>query len=125
MLKNFKKQLGLTFLSVLFFLGLTAATTLLLLKIGPIYYNNSKLVSILESIKNTPNISYKSNQDIRSILDKYFTMNTLDPIDKDDISITSHPGFVKVDIQYERIQYLFGNISILINFHEGFESDSR
>ena len=54
-----KRQQGLTFISLVFVLGLIAFFVLLGLKIGPIYLDHSKVVSALAEIEKTTDIENK------------------------------------------------------------------
>jgi hypothetical protein len=119
------RQRGLTFISLLLLLGLIAFFTLLVLKIGPIYFNHSKVVNALKAVEETTDITTKSKREIQESLDKRFNMNYVEFVSHDDISITAQPGYVKVAIDYDRVEPIFGNLSVLVEFHEGFEAGSR
>lgn len=115
------KQRGLTFISLVFVLGLIAFFTLLVLKIAPIYFDNSKVKNAVAAIEQSVDITTKTRAEILSSLEKRFNMNYVDFISNDDIKITAQPGYVKLDIEYERIEPILGNLSVLVEFHEGFE----
>jgi len=119
------KQRGLTFISLVLLLGLIAFFTLLILKIGPIYLNHSKVVNALTAVEETTDITTKSRKEIMDSLMKRFNMNYVEYVTGDDISIIAQPGYVKVDIDYDRIEHMVGNLSVLVEFHEGFEAGSR
>ena len=116
-----RKQRGLTFISIVFILGLIAFFTLLVLKIAPIYFNNSKVKNALAAVEESVDITSKSRREILSSLDKRFNMNYVEYVTQDDIKIIAQPGYVKVDIEYERVEPIMGNLSVLVEFHEGFE----
>lgn len=115
------KQRGLTFISLVFLLCIIGFFALLIIKIGPIYFNHSKVVDAVEAVKNTPDISSQTRGQILSALQKRFDMNFVDFISSDDIHVVSQPGFVEVDIDYERVVHIMGNLSVLAEFHEGFK----
>ncbi len=119
------KQRGLTFISLVFVLGLIGFFTLLVLKIAPIYFNHSKVVNALKAIEEAPDIASQSKAQILSNLEKRFGMNYVEHVTKDDIAIVAQPGYVKVDIDYERVEHMMGNLSVLVEFHEGFEVGNR
>jgi len=119
------KQRGLTFISLTLVLGLIAFFTLLVLKIGPLYLNNRNVVSSLADLKNMPDLVNKSKTDIRASLDKRFNLSYVEGVHGEDITVVAQPGYVKVDVEYERIEPIFGNLSVLVQFHEGFETGSR
>ncbi len=119
------KQRGLTFISIAFILGLIAFFTLLVLKIAPIYINNSRVVNAVAAIKNTTDITTKTKQEIMTSLEKRFDMNYVEHVKPEDIKIIAQPGYVSLNIDYERVEKIFGNLSVLVEFHEGFEVGNR
>lgn len=119
------KQQGLTFITLVLLLGVIAFFTMLVLKIAPIYFNHSKVVNALEAVENTTDITTKTRSEIMSSLQKRFDMNYVDYVTKDDIHIQAQPGYVKVDIDYERVEHMVGNLSVLVEFHEGFEAGGK
>jgi hypothetical protein len=116
-----KHQQGLTFISLVFVLGLIAFFVLLSLKIGPIYLNHSKVVSTLAEIKKTPDIEQKSEAEIRDGLNKRFNINYVNDVTQDDIKITSYNGYLKVAIEYEAVKKIVGNLSVLVEFNDVIE----
>lgn len=122
---SLNKQQGLTFISIAFILGLIAFFTLLVLKIAPIYINNSRVANAVAAIKNTTDITTKTKQEIKISLEKRFDMNYVEHVKPEDIKIVAQPGYVSVNIDYERVEKIFGNLSVLVEFHEGFEAGNR
>lgn len=122
---SLNKQQGLTFISIAFILGLIAFFTLLVLKIAPIYINHSRVVNALAAVENTTDITTKSKQEIKISLEKRFDMNYVEHVKPEDIKIVAQPGYVSVNIDYERVEKIFGNLSVLVEFHEGFEAGNR
>lgn len=119
------KQRGLTFITLVLLLGVIAFFTMLVLKIGPIYFNHSKVVNAVEAVENTIDITSKSRSEIMSSLLKRFDMNYVEYVTGDDIHIIAQPGYVKLDVDYERVEHMVGNLSVLVEFHEGFEAGGR
>jgi len=116
-----KKQQGLTFISLVFVLGLIAFFVILGLKIGPIYLNHSKVVSTLAELKKTTGIEDQSEAEIRDSLSKRFTINYVDDVTQKDITITRHENYLKVVIAYEVITNIVGNLSVLVEFNDVME----
>lgn len=115
------KQRGLTFISLVLVLGLIGFFTLLVLKIGPIYFNHSKVLNALEAVENSTDIINQPRSQILNSLHKRFDMNYAEYVTDDDITIVAQPGYVKVEIDYERVEPIMGNLSVLVEFHNGFE----
>ncbi|QPK61549.1 DUF4845 domain-containing protein [Methylomonas sp. LL1] len=119
------KQRGLTFISLVLLLGLIGFFTLLVLKIAPIYINHSKVVNALAAIEEMPEITTRTRADIQASLDKRFNLNYVEYVTKDDITIVAQPGYVRVNIDYDRVEPIMGNLSVLVEFHEGFEAGGK
>jgi Tfp pilus assembly major pilin PilA len=118
---SLKHQQGLTLISIIFILGLIGFFTLLTLKIVPIYLDHGKVTSALTALKQLPDIQTKSEAEIRESLVKRFNINYVYDVTKDDIKIIKHGTYLKVDIEYETVVKLAGNLSALAEFHDSFE----
>ncbi|MBF6648969.1 MULTISPECIES: DUF4845 domain-containing protein [unclassified Methylobacter] len=116
-----KRQQGLTLISIAFILGLIAFFVLLILKIAPIYIDHSKVVNALAALEKTTDIQTKSEQEARTILDKRFTMNYVYDVTQDDIKVTKRGNYLKVEIEYETVVKIFGNLSVLAEFYDFIE----
>jgi hypothetical protein len=117
-----KHQQGLTFLSIVFILGLIAFFVLLTLKIAPIYMNHSKVINALAAVEEMTDVELMSKYEIQASLDKRFGMNYVDKVDKENITITKGDRYVKVEIEYERVEKIVGNLNILVEFYDFFEA---
>jgi hypothetical protein len=120
-----KHQQGLTFISLVFILGLIAFFVLLGLKIGPIYLNHSKVVSTLSELKKTPDIEYQSESEIRNSLSKRFNINYVNDVTQENITITRHENYLKIVIEYEVVKNIAGNLSVLITFNDVMEANKQ
>ena len=116
-----KHQQGLTFLSIVLILGLIAFFVLLTLKIAPIYMNHSKVINSLAALEQMVDLQSMSKYRIRENLDKRFNLNYVDYVEKENITISKQGTYLKVDIQYERVEKIVGNLSVLVEFHDFFE----
>ena len=125
MRKYRRREQGLTMISIALILGLIAFFTLLVLKIAPIYMDHQKVVNSLAAVEETPSIETKSKRQIIESLKKRFNFNYVYHIEDEDITIVKQGNYLKIDIDYEVVETIVGNLSVLVEFHEGFEvSDS-
>lgn len=121
-MSGYSKQQGLTLISVIFILLLIAFFTTLILKIGPIYLNHSRVLNSLNAIKNKPGIEKKSKSEVALALARSFNINYVEHVRQEDITITKAGYFyVKVRIQYEVVEPIFGNLSVLVEFDDTIE----
>lgn len=116
-----RQEQGLTMISLALILGLIASIVLLALKIGPIYLDHSKVINALAAVEETTDIETKSKSEILSSLKKRFNFNYVYHIEDDDITVIKQGNYLKVDIEYEVVETIVGNLSVLVEFHEGFE----
>lgn len=116
-----KSQQGLTLISLVFVLGLIGFFVLLTMKIVPIYLDHGKVKSALEAVKAMPDLQSKSEAEIRASLDKRFGINYVYDVTQDEIKVTKHDSYLRVDIEYETVVKLVGNLSVLAEFHDSIE----
>jgi len=116
-----KRQQGLTFISLAILLGIIGFTVLLALKIGPIYLDHSKVVSTLDDLKKTTGLEDKSEAEIRDTLNKRFSMNYIDQVTQNNITILRQENYLKIAIEYEVVKNIAGNLSVLVEFNDVME----
>ncbi|PKM38284.1 MAG: DUF4845 domain-containing protein [Gammaproteobacteria bacterium HGW-Gammaproteobacteria-10] len=121
MTASLQRQTGLTLISTILLLGLIAFFTLLILKIAPIYIDHSKVVNSLAGLKQTVDIQTKSKNEVWDALDKRFNLNYVYHVTKDDVKITKQGSYLKVEIDYEVVEKIVGNLSVLVEFNEVIE----
>jgi hypothetical protein len=119
---SLKRQQGLTLISLVFILGLIGFFVMLTLKIVPIYLDHGKVKSALEALKATPELQTKSEYEIRDSLNKRFSINYVYDVKPENIKVLKHGNYVKVDIEYETVVALAGNLSALAEFHDTIEA---
>jgi hypothetical protein len=116
------KQKGLTFITMMLILGLIAFFTLLAFKIGPLYLNHNKIATAITDVKNISNVENLSKHEVRMSLAKRLNMNYVDKIKIDDFDITKRVNYISVELNYERVEKILGNLSVLVEFNESFEA---
>lgn len=116
-----KKQSGLTFITIMIILGLLAFFVLLGFKIGPLYINHSKVVNALAAIEKMDGVENMSKHEVRLSLAKRLNMNYVDKVVIDDFEVIKRPTFLSVSLDYERVEKILGNLSVLVEFNEAFE----
>ncbi|MGR9051160.1 MAG: DUF4845 domain-containing protein [Gammaproteobacteria bacterium] len=118
---SIKRQRGLTFISLVLILGLIAFFTLLILKIAPIYIDHSKVLNSLAALKQTTDIETRSKNEVWATLDKRFNFNYVYDVDRNDVTITKQGNYLKVEVQYEVVKKIAGNLSVLVEFDDVIE----
>lgn len=116
------RQAGMTLIGFLLMFVLIGFFTLLVLKLGPIYLNHYKVVTSLESIRKEASVSEKSKEEILTLLEKRWDINSVDHVSAKDVKITKQDGRVKVQIAYEVVEHIMGNVDALITFDNAVET---
>ena len=115
------KQRGMTGLGWLTVLALIGFFTLLIIKLAPIYLDHYSVASTVKSLEKDPQVTKKSPGEIRKLLKKRLKMNYVSDLPKDAIKIKKSSGVLKVDVDYQVKEHLFGNIDLLLTFNEHVE----
>jgi hypothetical protein len=116
-----KHERGYTFFTLAIILGLIGFFALLVLKIGPIYLDHSKVKSALAAIENTTDVETLTEPEIKSLLQKRFDLNYVNHAKMEDIVVTKRGSYLKVQIVYEVVEKIVGNLSVLVEFDDSFE----
>jgi predicted membrane protein len=119
--KSPKHQQAYTLISLIFMLGIFGFFVLLILKIGPIYLDHSKVKSALAAIEQTKDVETLGEPEIRSSIAKRFDLNYVKHAKLEDIKITKRGNYLKVDLEYEVVEKIAGNLSALVEFHDVIE----
>lgn len=112
------KQRGLTFISLAFLLSVGAFLLLLALKIGPIYLDHSKVMTALAAVKEVPDLENKTPVDIREMIRKRFDMNYVTDVNMDSVQINKSGSYLKVEMKYDVVKKVMGNLSVLVEFDD-------
>ncbi len=94
---------------------------MLILKVTPIYMDHNKVANALEGLKEMPGLEKKSKYAIKSSLEKRFNMNFVYDVTPEDITIVKRGNYLRVDIEYEVVEDLVGDLSLLAQFHDFLE----
>ena len=117
-----KSQQGLTLLSIAFILFLIGFFVLLGLNIVPIYLDHNKVKTALEALEQDPEFTEMSEHEIRRSLDNRFNINYVYDVTQEDVTVTKHGTYTKVEIEYETVKKLAFNLSVLAEFNDMIEA---
>ncbi len=120
-----KHQAGLTLISMAFLLAIIGSLVLLALKMVPIYLEHGKVKGALESLQENAKTDKQSmgaisEAAIKTNLSKLFSMNSVD-VSLDNLQITREANNFVVTMEYEKVEPIVGNVSILILFSDSVE----
>lgn len=116
-----KHQQGLTLISLIMLLVFIGSMALLIMKILPIYLDHNKVANALKQVQEMEGIQNLSDFEIKNSFAKKFNVNYVYDVKPDDIRITKSGGYLKVSIEYEVVEPIIGNLSVLVQFDDSFE----
>lgn len=116
-----QRQQGYTLITLSILFMVIGFFILLILKIGPIYMNHSKVVNSFEAVKKTKNIENQSTARIHTILDGRFNVNFVEHVSYKDVLIINRQNYLKMSVEYEVVEHIVGNLSVLVEFYEEIE----
>lgn len=112
------KQQGMTLISLILLLGVIGFFAMLVLKIGPIYLEHTKVKAALAEIEQIKDLESKSEAEIRSTLNKRLYMNYVERVKSEHIKIAKRGGYMKLEVVYDVVEKIFGNLSVLVQFND-------
>jgi len=113
-----KHQTGLTFITWLFIMLIAGFFALLTLKLVPIYIENMGVKSVIESMHEDSKVANSSIAGIRTIIKKRLSINQIYDFPQEYIKITKGKNRLIVDITYDKVEPIIGNVSVLVSFSE-------
>jgi uncharacterized membrane protein YhiD involved in acid resistance len=116
-----KNQQGLAFMPLVFTVTLLFIVISIVFKIAPAYLNHSKVVAMLEQLKQEASGEKKTESEIKASLTKRININNIDDITQGDIAVNKQGNAFKVLINYEVVKPIYGNLSVLIEFNDEIE----
>jgi hypothetical protein len=120
-MKSQSEQRGITFLGFVTVLSLIGFFAMLIIKIGPLYMEHSKIKTALENIKAQPDLASKSRDDIIKMFENRLYINYVEGFKRENLYITKHGGYVKVEVIYDKTENIFGNLDVLVHFNDVIE----
>ena len=116
-----KNQQGLAFMPLVFTVTLLFVVISIIFKIAPAYLNHSKVVAMLDQLKQEASGEKKTESEIKASLTKRININNIDDITQGDIAVNKQGNVFKVLINYEVVKPIYGNLSVLIEFNDELE----
>ncbi|MEY2342019.1 DUF4845 domain-containing protein [Acidithiobacillus sp. IBUN Pt1247-S3] len=109
------REAGLGLVGVIFWIVVLAIAVALVVKIGPIYYDNLSLQNILQDQARHASPSESAGEILYNLQDRLNV--AMIKVNQQDIQIIKNGDApVKIVANYDRVVPLVGNISLLIHF---------
>ena len=101
----------------LFFGGLLTLT----LKLGPAYLDDFTIQEALENLENVEGLAKMGPAQVRGVINKQLSVNSLSGFDAKNITIEKDGGSVLLNVDYEVRNNLFGNVDTVVHFQHEYE----
>ena len=115
------KQGGISATGFIIILLIIGFFTMIALKLIPVYFENFKIKSALEALKDEPSISQKTNVEIGNIIAHRFIIENIDRTKLDQIKIKRDRANILIDMDYEVRNDLVGNVDLVVSFKDRVE----
>ncbi len=120
------KQRGIGFLGLIVLLGVLGFTAVIGLKLFPVYMDSWKIDGVMKAVIKEPDINDQSRQEIIEMLLKRLDIEAVDSLNytnyKDRLSISKRKNNVTINVTYEVMTPLMGNLSLLAQFDKSVSS---
>lgn len=113
-----RKQSGMTGTGWLVVLLIIGFFMMLVIKLAPVYMENYSVKTVLESLKEEPGITQKSAGEVREMIQRRLKVNGVYDMARDAIKIKKDGGVMNVEINYQVIKPMAGNVEVLITFSD-------
>lgn len=114
-------QRGATFFGVLSVAIVAGIFLTVAFKLFQPYWDHRTITAVLQSVSENPDDMRLAPSQIRSNIDRRFTINQVSLPSRDALTVTEEAGVVKLELNYEIRVPMFGNVDAVISFEETFE----
>ena len=117
-MKNFKKQCGMTMVTIAAGLALLAFFVLIAITLMPIYVENFNVSSHVSRMANDSRAKEMTKEELRKALIKKFGIDDVKNVSRQDIIISDIPGGYNIEVDYEVRKDFLGNVDVVVYFSE-------
>lgn len=110
-----KRQLGVTFVGMMFIAALIILGAIIAIKLVPAYIEYATVVQHLREIARSPE-ARGSPREIQMLFSKRAQIDNIKAVTADDIDVTREGDSVVLSASYQTKVKLFGNLSACIDF---------
>jgi hypothetical protein len=124
-MKSIHRQRGMTPIGWIFVFLLIAFSTLVALKLVPIYLDSFTIASVISDLKKEPGIAAKTPREVVTIIEKRLDINMVEGITTDDIFVEKVGDTMTISAEYEVRKNMMGNVDVVVSFNKSVEVSAR
>lgn len=115
------EQTGRSLTGFLFCFALLGVVTLIGVRLVPVYVEHLRIRLSLEQLRHDGDLLNKNDDQIRTYLDKNWARNGVTAITVGQVRIDRTQNSLKLELAYDVIKPMAGNIDTVLHFRDGFE----
>lgn len=119
--RNLRQQQGLGMLSGILVIGVALFFGMIGLKIVPVYLEAYSVRSVLESMADDSTLRDKGIRELQQIFHKRLKINGVYSFKADAFKLTKDKNVLRASTDYQVIEPVIGNVSILMTFKDEVE----
>ncbi len=117
MLKQKRKQAGMTVTSWVFIIAIALFFALLAMNMVPSYMEFYSIKNVMQSLKEDPQTNKASTRDLRNAFYRRLDINGVYDFDKNSLKIGQEEGKRLLEVKYEIRKPVAGNVDVVMSFH--------
>ena len=118
---NIKQQRGMTLTGIIFTVFLVGFALTIAFKMVPHYLDNNVIQGAIDQVGAT-GVNEQTELGIRRKLSDFFIINNIRDIDTKDVKLVRTSRGTKIMLDYEKRVELFGNVDVVMKFHNEYDS---
>jgi hypothetical protein len=118
-------EAGMTLLSFLVLVAIGGLLGTLALRLAPVYLNHYKVLASLNALKNQPEWTASSREQLVGTLQKRWDIDSVDDVTAKNVTISREGQTVKVQVTYDVTRPFVRNIDLVVHFDEAIEAVPR
>ena len=115
-MRNMKSQKGMTAIGWLLVLIIAGIFIIIGIKLVPVYIGGYSMYSSMETAERNPKYKGKSAREIRKLMMVNFDVTYVTAVRPEDITIKRSGNGMEVNVSYEVVRPVLGNLSLLVEF---------
>ncbi|MCK7549338.1 DUF4845 domain-containing protein [Marinobacter koreensis] len=119
------RQGGASAITVLVMVLFFGSLLTLVIKLGPVYLDDLTIQEALESLDGTEGLSNMGPAQVRTLINKRLSVNSIRGFDAKQISVEKNGEFVVIKVDYEVRNNIFSNVDTVVHFKHEYEMKGK
>jgi hypothetical protein len=120
------RQRGLSFIGLIALVGMLGFAAVIGLKLIPVYLDSWKIDTIMTAVISEPGVNEQSRKEVIEAMLRRLDIDAVEGVNysnyKEHLTVTKRKNNITIDVTYEIITPLIGNLSLLAVFEKSVSS---